>query len=127
LAGPQLALGVTIASGQYVVGLLLAVLVLVPLFGLDPMVGAPIEVGFEGGHGTAAGLGDTFEGLGFPEGQDLALGLATVGVVSGVVIGIALVNWSGPGEHRSSPATRGAPWPSSGASTTRSGGRPVRC
>ncbi len=93
LAGPQLALGVTLASGQYVVGLLLAVLVLVPLFGLDPMVGALIEVGFEGGHGTAAGLGDTFEELGFPEGQDLALGLATVGVVSGVVIGIALVNW----------------------------------
>ncbi len=56
------------------------------------MVGALIEVGFDGGHGSAAGLGDTFEELGFPEGQDLALGLATVGVVSGVVIGIALVN-----------------------------------
>jgi len=50
-------------------------------------------VGFEGGHGTAAGLGDTFAELGFPEGQDLALGLATVGVVSGVVVGIALINW----------------------------------
>ncbi|WP_299033186.1 sodium/glutamate symporter [uncultured Pseudokineococcus sp.] len=93
LAGPQLALGVTMASGQYVIGLLLAVLVLVPFLGQDPMVGALIEVGFEGGHGTAAGLGDTFAELGFPEGQDLALALATVGVVSGVVVGIALVNW----------------------------------
>lgn len=93
LAGPQLAFGVTIASGQYVVGLLLAILVLVPLFDVDPMIGALIEVGFEGGHGTAAGLGDTFADLGFAEGQDLALGLATVGVVSGVVVGIALVNW----------------------------------
>jgi glutamate:Na+ symporter, ESS family len=36
----------------------------------------------------------TFEDLGFAEGQDLALGLATVGVVSGVVIGIALINWA---------------------------------
>ncbi|MGY2082580.1 sodium/glutamate symporter [Blastococcus sp. SYSU DS0539] len=93
LAGPQLALGVTMASGQYVIGLLLAVLLLVPFLGQDPMVGALIEVGFEGGHGTAAGLGDTFAELGLPEGQDLALGLATVGVVAGVVVGIALINW----------------------------------
>jgi glutamate:Na+ symporter, ESS family len=94
LAGPQLALGVTMSSGQYVVGLTLGILLLAPVFGLDPMVGALIEVGFEGGHGTAAGLGSTFEDLGFAEGQDLALGLATVGVVSGVVVGIALINWA---------------------------------
>lgn len=94
LAGPQLAFGVTLASGQYVLGLVLALLVITPLFGLDPMVGALIEVGFEGGHGTAAGLGDTFAELGFEEGLDLALGLATIGVVAGVIIGIALINWA---------------------------------
>ncbi len=94
LAAPQLALGVTMASGQYVVGLALGLLVIAPVFGLDPMVGALIEVGFEGGHGTAAGLGSTFEDLGLPEGQDLALGLATVGVISGIVVGIALINWA---------------------------------
>ena len=94
LAGPQLAFGVSLAAGQYVLGLILALLVLTPVFGLDPMVGALIEVGFEGGHGTAAGLGDTFAELGFEEGLDLALGLATVGVVSGVVVGIALINWA---------------------------------
>lgn len=93
LAGPQLALGVTMASGQYVIGLLLAIVVLVPVFGMSPISGALIEIGFEGGHGTAAGLGSTFEELGFGEGQDLALGLATVGVVSGVVVGIAIINW----------------------------------
>jgi glutamate:Na+ symporter, ESS family len=94
LAGPQLALGITMSSGQYVVGLALGLLVLAPVFGLDPMAGALIEIGFEGGHGTAAGLGSTFEDLGFAEGTDLALGLATIGVVSGVVIGIALINWA---------------------------------
>ncbi|MFA9430799.1 sodium/glutamate symporter [Egicoccus sp. AB-alg2] len=94
LAGPQLSLGITMASGQYVVGLLLGLLVLAPVFGLPAMAGALIEVGFEGGHGTAAGLGSTFEDLGFAEGTDLALGLATVGVVSGVVLGIALINWA---------------------------------
>ena len=93
LGGPQLALGVTMGAGQYVLGLLLALLVLTPVFGLSPMAGALIEIGFEGGHGTAAGLGDTFADLGFPEGQDLALGLATIGVVSGVIVGIALINW----------------------------------
>lgn len=57
------------------------------------MSGALIEIGFEGGHGTAAGMAGTFAEFGFPEGQDLALGPATVGVLSGVVLGMALVNW----------------------------------
>jgi glutamate:Na+ symporter, ESS family len=94
LAGPQLALGITMGSGQYVVGLLLGIFVLAPFFGLPAVSGALIEIGFEGGHGTAAGLGDTFEELGFAEGTDLALGLATIGVVSGVIIGIGLINWA---------------------------------
>lgn len=93
-AGPQVALGQTIAWGQYVVGITLGILVLTPVFGLDPMAGALIEIGFEGGHGTAAGLADTFEEFGFAEGTDLALGLATVGLVAGVLIGTALVNWA---------------------------------
>ena len=52
-----------------------------------------IEIGFVGGHGTAAGLADTFDQLGFPEGRDLALGLATIGIMSGVLLGIVLINW----------------------------------
>jgi glutamate:Na+ symporter, ESS family len=94
MAGPQLSLGVTLGAGQYVVGILLGILVLAPVFGMNPMAGALIEIGFEGGHGTAAGLGDTFEDLGFPEGEDLALGLATIGILSGVLVGVALINWA---------------------------------
>ncbi|HHX86198.1 MAG TPA: sodium:glutamate symporter [Actinomycetales bacterium] len=93
LVGPQLSLGVAFGSGQYVVGLLLAALVLVPMFAAQPMTGALIEIGFEGGHGTAAGMRSVFEELGFGEGADLAVGLATVGIVGGVVLGIALINW----------------------------------
>lgn len=93
LVGPQLALGVALGSGQYVVGLLLAICVLVPLFAMTPMAGALIEIGFEGGHGTAAGMRGVFEGMGFESGADLALGLATVGIVAGVVLGIILINW----------------------------------
>jgi ESS family glutamate:Na+ symporter len=50
-----------------------------------------IEVGFEGGHGTAAGMGDTFADLGLASGEALGLAMATVGVVSAVLIGSALV------------------------------------
>lgn len=91
-AGPQVVVGQTMAWGQYVVGLSLALLVLVPVFNMNPMVGALIEIGFEGGHGTAAGMADTFAELGFEEGADLALGLATIGIVSGVLIGTVLIN-----------------------------------
>lgn len=94
IAGPQVALGQSIAWGQYVVGIGLGLLVLSPLFGVDPIAGALIEIGFEGGHGTAAGLGDTFRELGFESGVDLALGLATVGVVAGVLLGTLLINWA---------------------------------
>jgi glutamate:Na+ symporter, ESS family len=94
MAGPQVAFGQTVAWGQYVVGIGLALLVLSPVFGMDPLAGALIEISFEGGHGTAAGLADTFEEVGFAEGADLALGLATVGVVTSVLIGTLLVNWA---------------------------------
>ena len=42
VAGPQVALGQSIAWGQYVIGLLLALLVLGPVFGLPPVAGALI-------------------------------------------------------------------------------------
>lgn len=94
LAGPQLSFGWTMGWGQYVVGVLLAVLVLTPFFNIPPMAGALIEIAFEGGHGTAAGMAGTFEKLDFAEAYDLSIGLATVGLLSGLVIGIILINWA---------------------------------
>jgi len=93
LIGPQFALGVAFGSGQYVVGLLLTILVLVPLFAATPMVGALIEIGFEGGHGTAAGMRQVFENLGFEAGGDLAVAMATIGLLFGIILGIVLINW----------------------------------
>jgi glutamate:Na+ symporter, ESS family len=92
-AGPQVCFGQSVAWGQYVVGILLGMVVLTPVFGLPAAAGALIEIGFEGGHGTAAGMGEAFEAVGWPEGQDLALGLATIGLVGGVIIGTILINW----------------------------------
>ena len=90
---PQVAFGQSIAWGQYTIGILLALLVLTPVFGVNPMAGALIEIGFEGGHGTAAGMTETMAELGFPEGGDLALGLATVGIISGIIFGTVLAHW----------------------------------
>ncbi|HLQ95066.1 MAG TPA: sodium/glutamate symporter [Pseudogracilibacillus sp.] len=94
VGGPQLAFGWSLGWGQYVVGLLLSILVLTPFFGMPPFVGALIEMAFEGGHGTVGGLQATFGELGFSEAYDLAIGLATIGIVSGVIIGIAAINWA---------------------------------
>ncbi|BAC15126.1 hypothetical conserved protein [Oceanobacillus iheyensis HTE831] len=94
IGGPQIALGYTMSWAQYAIGILLAITVLTPLLGLSPAAGALIEIGFVGGHGTAAGLQSTFEELGFAEGYDLAIGLATVGILSGVIVGMIMVNWA---------------------------------
>ncbi|ACB86454.1 sodium/glutamate symporter [Natranaerobius thermophilus] len=93
LAGPQIVLGYIFSFGQYIVGLLLVIFFLTPVFGVDPLAGALIEIGFVGGHGTAAGLGDTFAEMGFEDGEALATGMATVGVLGGAIIGITLINW----------------------------------
>lgn len=92
-AAPQVVFGQSLAWGQYVVGILVTLLILGPLFGANPMAAALIEIGFEGGHGTAGGMAETFVDLGYPEGADLALGLATVGIVSGIIAGTALADW----------------------------------
>lgn len=106
-AGPMVVHGQIIAWGQYVVGLLLLLLVLRPVWDMNPMAGALIEISFEGGHGTAAGLADTFASLGFESGADLALGLATIGVVAGVLIGTVLVNWAVRKGHLKPPGEAG--------------------
>lgn len=89
-AGPQIVFGQTLAWGQYVVGTALAGLVLVPVFAVSALSGALIEISFEGGHGTAAGLAGLFEDLNFAEGADIALGLATVGIVAGIASGLVM-------------------------------------
>ncbi|NJL45228.1 MAG: sodium:glutamate symporter [Leptolyngbyaceae cyanobacterium SM2_3_12] len=92
-AAPQVVFGQTLAWGQYVVGILATLLILIPLFGVNPIAACLIEIGFEGGHGTAGGMVETLNQLGFTDGPDLAIGLATVGIVSGIVLGTALADW----------------------------------
>ncbi|MBV6628256.1 MAG: sodium:glutamate symporter [Rivularia sp. (in: Bacteria)] len=92
-ASPQAAFGQILGWGQYVIGLILGITVLTPIFQLPPIAASLIEVAFEGGHGTSAGMADTFQELGFPEAADLSLTLATIGLVSGIIIGTWLIDW----------------------------------
>ena len=91
-AGPMIAFGSTMAWAQYVLGILLVLLFLAPVFDVNPLAASLIEISFAGGHGTAAGLAPTFEKLGWSEGTDVALGLATVSIVTAVATGILFVN-----------------------------------
>lgn len=94
IAGPQITFAHFLSWGQYVVGITLAITVLTPFFGMNPAVGALLEISFVGGHGTAAGLADTFSSVGFEEGRDLAIGLATISLIGAVLIGVTLLNWA---------------------------------
>ena len=98
-AGPQLAYGQIVAWGQYTVGIGITLVLLAPLFGVPHMFGAIIPIGFEGGHGTAGGMGPVFETLGYPEGKDFALASATVGIMSAIIIGMVLINWAARRGH----------------------------
>jgi len=87
-AGAQVAYGQIVAWGQYVVGVGLVIAFLGPMFGLPDMFGGVLPVGFEGGHGTAGGMGPVFEDLGWKEGKDFALASATGGIVSAIIVGM---------------------------------------
>jgi len=93
-AGPQVVYGQIVAWGQYVVGVGLVLFFLGRLFGLPAMFGGILPVGFEGGHGTAAGMGPVFVERGWPEGKHLAMASATFGILSAIVVGMILVNWA---------------------------------
>jgi ESS family glutamate:Na+ symporter len=91
-AAPQFCMGQMLAWGQYVVGLSVTFFILIPLFKVNPAFGNLLEIGFEGGHGTVAGLSQTFIDFKWEAGRDLGFTVATIGMVLGIVIGMMLVN-----------------------------------
>lgn len=93
LAGPQVAFGQTVAWGQYVFAGLLTMFVLMPIFGMPTFTAALLEISFEGGHGTVAGMTPVFNNLDFEAGRQIATGLATASLVTALIVGILLINW----------------------------------
>lgn len=92
-SGPMIAFGNVLAWGQYVLGIAATMFFLTPLFGVNPLAGSLIEISFEGGHGTSAGLASSFAELGWSEGTDIALVLATISLIGAIISGVVLVNW----------------------------------
>lgn len=91
-AGMQLAYGQILVWGQYLIAALAVLLFVGKVFHQPDMFAGILPVGFEGGHGTAAGLKDVFTQLGWAEGCDFALASATIGVLAAIITGMILIN-----------------------------------
>ena len=68
--------GQIIAWGNWTVSCLITGAILIPAFGVSPLFASMYAVGFEGGHGTAAGLSESYAALGYPEYGDIAVSLS---------------------------------------------------
>ena len=91
---PQLCLGQILAWGQYVIGLTLACFIFSPVFKLPHAFGNLLEIGFQGGHGTVGGMTDVFNTFKWEDGIALGFTVATCGMIVGIVVGMALINWA---------------------------------
>lgn len=91
---PQLTLAQIVVWGQFVVGVGLSGFLLAPMFNVPAAFGNLLEMGFEGGHGTVGGMQEAFKAHNWTDGIALGYTVATIGMVTGIVIGMALVNWA---------------------------------
>ena len=94
MALPQLCMGQLLAWGQYVIGLGITGLFLMRFFHVPAAMGNLVEIGFEGGHGTVGGMQESFLHFKWEDGIALGYTMATVGMILGIILGMALVNWA---------------------------------
>lgn len=71
---------------------LLTFLIFQPFFNTNALFSTIIEVSWPGGHGTAAGMEDSYQDLGWQEGSALGLSAATFGLIFGIVAGMIMLN-----------------------------------
>lgn len=75
---------------------LLCAFLFTPVFGISPLFGSVFEIGFAGGHGTAGGMASVFKDpalLNWPDGADLGLTTATIGLLAGILGGMVIINY----------------------------------
>src|SRR5215475_7381731 len=94
ISGSHVIMAGIMSAGQFAIAGLLVWALLEPGFDFSNKGGALIEVSFAGGHGTLAGLGPVFQEYGAGDLVEVGLGLATIGLVTGVVIGTLLINYA---------------------------------
>lgn len=81
-----------VCAAQYAIPLILSLLVLIPVFNVNPLFSVIVEEGWIGGHGTSGGMALVFEELKWMDGQTLSITSATVGLLWGVISGMVLIN-----------------------------------
>jgi ESS family glutamate:Na+ symporter len=94
ISGTHVIVAGIMSAGQFAVGSILVLLLLTPVFGFTPKAGALIEMAFAGGHGTLAGLTPVLVNYGAEELLEVGLGLATIGMVTGIIVGTMLVKYA---------------------------------
>ena len=93
ISGSHVIMAGIMSAGQFAVASVLTLLLLEPVFGFSSKAGALIEMSFAGGHGTLAGLTPVLVKYGAEDLLEVGLGLATIGMVTGIVVGTMLVNY----------------------------------
>ena len=94
ISGAHVIMISVMSMGQFAVGGILVWLLLEPVFGINRKAGALLEMSFNGGHGTLAGLAPVLQHYGVGDLLYVGLGLATIGILSGIIIGTTLVNYA---------------------------------
>ena len=61
---------------------------------LNDAFGVMLSTGFYGGHGTAAAIGEAFNGLGWDEAASLGMTTATMGVICAIIGGLIMIKWA---------------------------------
>lgn len=79
--------------GQYGVFVLIGTIILPIIFpGIHEAFGMMLPSGFIGGHGTAAAVGTVVADAGWTEGTSVGQTFATIGLLSGIIGGVILIN-----------------------------------
>lgn len=90
--GSMWAFGNIALVGMYGAGVLFSLLFIAPSFSNIPDgFGLMLAVGFVGGHGTAAAIGEVFAAGGWYEATSLGMTSATIGVLSSIIGGILII------------------------------------
>jgi ESS family glutamate:Na+ symporter len=79
---------------QIAIPFIISALILEPIWKVNPMFASIVEIGWAGGHGTAGGMIDVYNSLNWPDGGDLGLTSATVGLFMGIVGGMIIINYA---------------------------------
>jgi ESS family glutamate:Na+ symporter len=97
-SAPNLAYGYSLAFGQYTAGLFIGWAVISTFMDMSAMTGLLIPIGFQGGHGTVAGLQQVLSPIDSAA-VDLGYGMATIGIITAAIWGTVVSNLSRKHEH----------------------------